>query len=109
MPKSRRGAAISTSSPSENSARIARPEPGVVQNVGIADEIDVSLTSETVTTDEEISQRIAPSLEWNTQIPTVEVEAKVRNSVETLSEPGTRISDVVTPMGKTKGFRALSQ
>jgi len=50
----------------------------------IADEIEVRLPSETATTDEEIAHRIAHVLEWNTQIPTDDIKAEVRNGVVTL-------------------------
>ena len=62
--------------------RAARRVSGVR---AIADAIEVRLTSETVTTDEEIAQRIAHVLEWYTQIPTDEVRAEVRDGMVALS------------------------
>ena len=62
--------------------RAARRVSGVR---AIADEIEVRLITETGTTDEEIAQRIAHVLEWNTQIPTDEVKAEVRKGMVTLS------------------------
>lgn len=62
--------------------RAARRVAGVR---AIADEIEVHLPCETMATDEEIAQRIAQVIEWNTQIPTDDVKAEVRNGMVTLS------------------------
>jgi len=51
----------------------------------IADEIEVRLTSETLLADQEIAQRIAHVLEWNTQIPADDVKAEIRNGMVMLS------------------------
>lgn len=51
----------------------------------IAEEIKVRLPSDESVTDEDIAERIAHVLEWNTGIPDSNIQAEVRNGFVTLS------------------------